>query len=151
MNWNKIFPNQANNSFQGHKIAATVFLLITVVTIARSCIHILARDGAAASIAGIDISVEGGSNIVSLFALWGLSQLLMGFVYLVVYSRYKSLIPLMYLLLIAEYSGRIIMGFIKPLQVSHIPPGAIGDYIMVPLAILMLTLSLKRPDEKEPA
>jgi hypothetical protein len=52
---------------------------------------------------------------------------------------------------LVEYSGRTVIGFIKPLQVSHIPPGAIGDYILVPLALLMLILSLKRPKKKEPA
>jgi len=154
MGWKKeysrMFPRQVDNNLYGYRIAAIIFLLITIVTIARSCVHILAPDGGAASIAGINVSVEGGSNIVSLFALWGLSQLLMGFVYLVVYLRYKSLIPFMYLLLLMEYSGRIVIGFIKPLEVSHAPPGAIGDYVMVPLAILMLILSLTRPKKKDP-
>jgi predicted neutral ceramidase superfamily lipid hydrolase len=143
-----MFPKRVDNSFQGYKIAATIFLLVAFVTIARSCIHILAPDGGANSIAGINVSVAGGSNIVSIFALWGLSQLLMGFVYLVVFFRYKNLIPFMYLLILTEYSGRIALGYIKPLEVSHTPPGVIGDYILVPLAILMLILSLKRPKKK---
>ena len=149
MNWkeivNRIFPRQVSNNFQGSRIASIIFLLIIAVTLARSCVHIFAPDGGAGSIAGIIVSVEGGSNIISVFALWGLSQLLMGFVYLVVYIRYKSLIPFMYLLIIAEYSGRALIGFTKPLQVTHIPPGAIGDYILIPLALVMLILSLKSP------
>ena len=149
MNWkeivNRIFPRQVSNNIQGSRIASIIFLLIIAVTLARSCVHIFAPDGGAGSIAGIIVSVEGGSNIISLFALWGLSQLLMGFVYLVVYIRYKSLIPFMYLLIIAEYSGRALIGFTKPLQVTHIPPGAIGDYILIPLALIMLILSLKSP------
>lgn len=149
MNWkeivNRIFPRQVSNNFQGSRIASIIFLLIIAVTLARSCVHIFAPDGGAGSIAGIIVSVEGGSNIISVFALWGLSQLLMGFVYLVVYLRYKSLIPFMYLLMIAEYSGRTLIGFTKPLQVTHIPPGAIGDYILIPLALVMLILSLKSP------
>jgi hypothetical protein len=146
--WIRIFPKQVDNNFQSYKIAAIIFLLVTILTIIRSCIHILAPDGGAGSIAGIDVSVAGGSDIVSMFAFWGLSQLLMGIVYLVVYFRYKSLIPFMYLLILVEYSGRIAIGLIKPLQASHTPPGAIGDYIMIPLAILMLILSLKRPKKK---
>jgi hypothetical protein len=69
----------------------------------------------------------------------------MGIVYVVVYFRYKSLIPFMYLLVLVEYLGRIGIGLGKPLEVSHTPPGAIGDYVLVPLAIIMLLLSLKRP------
>jgi hypothetical protein len=142
-----IFPKQVDNNFQGYRIAVWVFLLVTLFTIARSCIHVLAPDGGAGSIAGIDVTVAGGSNIISMFAFWGLSQLLMGFVYLVVFLRYKSLIPFMYVLILAEYSGRIILGLVKPLMVSHTPPGAIGDYILVPLAVLMLILSLRRPEK----
>ncbi|HMF31319.1 MAG TPA: hypothetical protein VKK79_07895 [Candidatus Lokiarchaeia archaeon] len=141
-------PKVVDNSFHGYRIAAIIFLLVTLVTIVRSCIHIFAPDGGASSIAGIDVSVAGGSNIISLFALWGLSQVLMGLVYLVVYFRYKSLIPLMYLLILIEYTGRTLLGFIKPLEVTHIPPGAIGDYILIPLAAVMLILSLTRPKKK---
>jgi hypothetical protein len=146
--WVSVLPKQADNQFQGYKIAVWIFLLITIFTIVRSCIHIFAPEGGAGSIAGIDVSVSGGSNIVSMFAFWGLSQLLMGVVYLVVFFRYKSLISFMYVLILAEYSGRIFLGIVKPLQVSHTPPGAIGDYILVPLAIVMLILSLRRPNKK---
>jgi len=145
----RILPKQADNNFQGYRIAVIVFFLITLVTLARSCIHIFAPDGGASSIAGISTSIEGGSNIISLFALWGLSQLLIGFVYLIVFFRYKSLIPFMYILILAEYSGRELIGLVKPLATSHIPPGAIGDYIMIPLAATMLILSLKSHTRKQ--
>jgi hypothetical protein len=112
--------------------------------LARSCVHIFAPDGGASTIAGINTSVEGGSSVISMFAFWGLAQLLMGFVYLVVFFRYKSLIPFMYILIIIEYSGRVLIGMVKPLIVSHTPPGAIGDYILIPLAIMMLILCFKR-------
>ena len=140
----RVFPKQLDNSFRGNRIAVVVFALITVFTLVRSCIHIFAPDGGASSIAGINTSVEGGSNIISMFALWGLAQLLMGLVYVVVFFRYKSLIPFMYILIIIEYSGRVLIGMVKPLIVSHTPPGAIGDYILIPLAIVMLILCFKR-------
>jgi hypothetical protein len=140
----RVFPKQLDNSFRGNRIAVIVFALITVFTLARSCIHIFAPDGGASSIAGINTSVEGSSNVISMFAFWGLAQLLMGLVYLAVFFRYKSLIPFMYMLIIIEYSGRVLIGMVKPLIVSHTPPGAIGDYILIPLAIMMLMLCFKR-------
>jgi hypothetical protein len=42
----------------------------------------------------------------------------------------------------------MVLGFMKPLVVSHTPPGAIADYAMVPLSVLMLIFSLKRPKKK---
>jgi len=140
----RVFPKQLDNSFRGNRIAVIVFALITVFTLARSCIHIFAPDGGASTIAGIYTSVEGGSNVISMFAFWGLAQLLMGLVYLAVFFRFKSLIPFMYMLIIIEYSGRVLIGMVKPLIVSHTPPGAIGDYILIPLAIMMLMLCFKR-------
>ena len=154
MSWNKkdwlrLFPKQVDNTFDGYRIVVWVFLLIAIFTVVRSCIHVFAPDGGAGSIAGIDVSVAGGSNIISMFAFWGLSQFLLGFVYLVVFFRYKSLIPFMYMLVLLEYSGRIIIGFVKPFQVSRTPPGAFGDYVLVPLAMIMLVLALKRPKRQK--
>jgi hypothetical protein len=64
----RVFPKQLDNSFRGNRIAVIVFALITVFTLARSCIHIFAPDGGASTIAGINTSVEGGSNVISMFA-----------------------------------------------------------------------------------
>ena len=144
----RILPKQVDNQFKGYRLVAAVFAIIVVFTLARSLIHIFTPDGGASSIAGINTSVDGGSNIVSMFAFWGLSQLLMGVVYLIVLLRYRSLIPLMFVFIFAEYSGRILIGLAKPLIVSHTPPGAIGDYILVPLTIIMLILSLLTPKKK---
>ena len=76
------------------------------------------------------------------FSLWGLSQLLMSFIYVVVYLKYKSLIPAMYVLLIFEYIVRIVIGIMKPITTAGTAPGVIGNYILIPLCIIMLVLSL---------
>jgi len=67
---------------------------------------------------------------------------LMGVVYLVVYIKYKSLIPAMYVLMIVEYAMRIVIGQMKPIVTSGTAPGSIGNWIMVPVCILLLALSL---------
>jgi hypothetical protein len=66
----------------------------------------------------------------------------MGIVYLVVLLRYRSLIPLMFIFIFVEYLGRELVGLAKPLAVSHIPPGAVGDYVLIPLSAAMFVLSL---------
>lgn len=138
----KILPKRADNKFEGYKFTEYVFLLLTIVSIIRSLIHIIAPDGGASSIATIDLNVEGGDIIVSAFALWGSSQLLMGFVFAIIYFRYKNLIPLMYIIIITEYSLRIFIGFLKPLETKGLAHGAIGNVIILPVAILMLIFSL---------
>ena len=138
-----IFPEQIDNNFSGHIIAQHIFIFLTLLTLARSLVHMFFTDGGAGSIASFDISVQGGSNIVSIFYLWGLSQLIIGIIYILVILRYKSLIPLMYILFVFEYVGRLLVTYYKPLETLATPPGEVGNIIFVPLGLIMLYLSLR--------
>ena len=142
----KIFPKNITNEYRGHPVAKWVFVLITLMTIIRSLIHVLAPDGGAQSIATIPLdsySSGGAATVILVFALWGLSQLLLGLIYMVVLWRYQALIPFMYLLLIIEYGARIILFHLKPIATTGAAPGGVGSYVMVPLAVIMLFLSVR--------
>ena len=141
----RLLPVVIDNQFRGIKLSQYAFLLITAATIVRSLIHVLAPDGGAQSIATIPLesySPQAAATVILMFSLWGLSQLLMGFVYLGVYLKYKSLIPMMYLLLTVEYAMRIVIGQMKPIVTSGTAPGSIGNWIMVPVCVVLLALSL---------
>ena len=141
----KLLPVVVDNQFRGIKLSQYAFLLITAATIVRSLIHVFAPDGGAQSIATIPLesySPQAAATVILMFSLWGLSQLLMGFVYLGVYLKYKSLIPMMYLLLTVEYAMRIVIGQMKPIVTSGTAPGSIGNWIMVPVCVVLLALSL---------
>lgn len=49
----------------------------------------------------------------------------------------------MYVLLILETFLRMLVGYMKPVIFAHTPPGAIGNYVTLPLAVLMLALSFR--------
>lgn len=136
-----LLPSPADNRVRGAKLPAYVFALIAIISTVRSCIHLLAPDGGAGSIAGMDLSVPGASGIIFAFALWGGSQLIYAFVQLLVAFRYRSLIPLMYCLLILEVFSRMLVGHMKPVTFSHTPPGATSNYIMLVIAAAMLLIS----------
>ncbi|MCK4952676.1 hypothetical protein KAS14_02700 [Candidatus Bathyarchaeota archaeon] len=68
--------------------------------------------------------------------------MLIGFFFIIVYLRYKNLISFCYLILLIEYAGRITIGFFKPVIATHTPSGAIGNFILVPLSIIMFILSI---------
>jgi hypothetical protein len=143
----RIFPSPLTNNYTGHLLAKWVFVLLTIMTLARSLIHMFAADGGAQSIATIPLdnySGAGAATVVFIFALWGLSQLLLGLVYVVVLWRYQAFIPFMYLLIILEYLGRIFLGLMKPIETAGTAPGGIGNLIIVPLAIVMFILSLRQ-------
>ena len=139
---NILLPKKVNNRLRGSQIPLHVFALYTAISTVRSCIHLLAPDGGAGSIAGMDLNVAGASGIVFAFALWGSAQLLLAFVQLLVVVRYRALVPLFYLLLIAEILLRMLVGHMKPVSFAHTPPGAIGNWILLPVALLMLAWSL---------
>jgi len=140
-----LLPAVADNQIRGLKLPAYLFAIIAIVSTVRSCIHIFAPDGGAGSIAGMDLSVAGANGIVFAFALWGSAQLVYAIVQLAVAFRYRSLIPVMYLLLIFETILRIFVGRTKPVTFSHTPPGAYGNYVILPLAIVMFALCFVRP------
>jgi hypothetical protein len=137
-----LLPGQIDNTVRGMKLPYYVFVVLAVISAVRSCIHLLSPDGGAGTIAGLDLAVAGADGIVFAFALWGSSQLLFAILQLLVVLRYRSLVPLMYLMLILEVLLREWVGATKPVAFAHTPPGAIGNQLVLPLAVLMLALSL---------
>jgi hypothetical protein len=142
----KILPQNANKDYKGSKLAYWVFVALSITSMVRSCIHVLAEDGGAGTIAGLDLSA-GSKNIIFAFGLWGLSQVIYAIIQLLVAFRYKTLIPIMYIILIFETLGRMFVGRSKPPVIFHQPPGGIANYIILPLAIIMLILSLRTSDK----
>ena len=139
-----LLPAQADNTMRGGTVPFAIFALLAGISFIRSCIHVFAPDGGAGSIAGMDLSVAGASGIVFAFGLWGSSQLIYALIQLAVVIRYRSLVPAMYLLLSVETLLRMLVGHIKPVTFVHTPPGAIGNYVVLALSLLMLVVCVNR-------
>ena len=143
----KIFPHQVDNTYRGHKLGLYFFFVITLVTIGRSCVHIFAADGGAQSIATIPLDTysQGGAEaVIFIFAQWGIAQLMVGFIYLLVAWRYRRLIPLMYVFLFFEWSSRIALGFFKSIETAGVAPAAIAQLVLVLLIPVMFFLSTRQ-------
>ena len=117
---------------------------LAVLVTVRSLVHVLAPDGGANSIAGLAVEGDAGTNLVHLFAQWGLEQLLLAVVLWVAILRYRFLIPFALLLQLADWSLRWVLGEFKPIVVDTIPPGGIGNYVLAPLCAIALWFSLPR-------
>jgi hypothetical protein len=137
----------ARNAYRGPAIATWFLAAYTILATARSLVHVLAPDGGAGSVAGIDISVQGGANIVAIFGQWGLEQLLLALVAWVVLVRYREMVPLALLLAFLDLVGRFVVGQLKPLEIGSPPPGTIGTYVLLPLVLLFLAISIIRRDD----
>lgn len=145
---NQILPNVVDHQFKGYKIALITFKVLSIISFGRSLIHTFAADGGAYTIAGLDLS-KGAENIIFAFGLWGISQLIYALIQLLVAFKYRSLIPLFYIISLLETLGRMLVGQIKePILLHGTPPGGIANYIMIPLVLTMLILSIKTPSEQ---
>lgn len=146
-----IFPREVDNKYTGHPLAKWALIPLALLTVARSLVHILAPDGGAGSIATIPLNTyppDAVAAVIHIFALWGLSQLLIGLLYFIVLWRFRRLIPLMYLLMVLEYGARLLFGFFKPINLAGTAPGGIANYFMVPAGIVLFIFSIW--DQKKP-
>ena len=146
----KLFPKQADNNYTGNPLAKWVLWALTIVTVARSMVHIFIHGGSLQNLTP-DMPINmlfysGTVNIAIIIALWGLTQLILSLVYLLVLWRYQALIPFIYLLMLIECCVREYLIHLKlavPVVVvgSH-AGGHLLNYITVPLSLLMLVISL---------
>ena len=144
---NRILPKVADNTYHGHKLAKWFLVFYVCKSFISGGIHMFASDGGAQSIASITLdqfTPEGADSIVTMFGLWGMEQFIIGLIGLVILRRYQSLIPMMCVVYALEYIMRGAAFLYTPgLTTLHEPPGAMADYVLVPMAILMFALSLK--------
>lgn len=134
----RIFPNNPS-VFSGNLTVRILLAIYMFVILVRSCIHLFAADGGANSIAGIDITVEGGDNIIAIFHQWGAMQLLLVLLLYVLFFRYPGFTPLIALTLVIEPIFRLISGKIMPVTTEGTPPGeSLNGASFYVLAVLFL-------------
>ena len=146
---NKVLPSELS-SYVGYRIVRIATALYLMVMIGRSSIHLFSSDGGANGIAGIDISVAGGDNIVAIFHQWGATQLLLALFLSLLFIRYPGMTPLIVLTLAVEPVMRLIAGQIKSVTADGAPPGEIlNGPSFVFLAVLFFASVLEKRTQKE--
>ena len=129
--------------YNGHKSIRIITALYLLVVVVRSCIHLFASDGGANSIAGIDVSVEGGDNIIAIFHQWGAIQLMLAGLLFVLFFRYPGFTPLIVLTLAIDPIMRAIAGDMMPITRQSIPPGEALNWPAFFTLVLLFVASLK--------
>lgn len=148
----RIFPETVDNNYKGHGIGKALLILYTFKSFLAGSIHMFAADGGAQSIASVALDQfnnGGAESVVTMFGLWGMEQFVIGLIAAVILWRYKALIPMMSLVYVIEYAGRGVSHLFTPgLVTANTPPGAVADYVLIPMAIVMFLLSLYIPKKK---
>lgn len=151
-----LLPNKLNSKYEGSKIAIYGLYPIFALYIFRSLVHFLSENAGLVGIATIKelpiIDNINPNNLVYLFAsLWGATQVSLTLILLILFIKYKALIPLIYMVCLLDHCFRLISGAIHPLTEDfyiNTPPGVIGNIPILIYFMLMFYLSLIKIDEK---
>ena len=146
-----LFPSRLNNRYEGSKIALYGLYPIFAMYIFRSLVHFLAENSGLVGIATIkQFPITEGldpNTIIYLFAsLWGATQISLTIILLILFIKYKNLIPLIYLICLLDQCFRLISGYLHPLGQDYYintPPGVISNIPVLLYLIFMFYLSLK--------
>ena len=152
MKWNKLFPKTVENKYSGHVLGLILLGFYVLKSLVSGSIHMFAPDGGAQSIASVALDQfagGGAESVITMFAMWGMEQFVIGLIAVVILWRYRGLVPMMALVYVVEYVGRVVTPLHTPGMVTvHTPPGHAADAVLVPLTLVMLVLTLYIPKKK---
>lgn len=144
----RLFPTQFDNRFCGHSAALWILGLLIALTLVVSLNSILNTAYVAAGADGFPLGAYGptaGRSVLMLFALDAVGQLVLSLVSLVALIRYRSMVPLIYLMVLGQQLARRFI--IQSYAVPRAPIDAIVPYVVygvIALLALGLVLSLLR-------
>lgn len=144
--FDKLLPQPIDNTYRGYKLALWLFGLVVGVTILQGVMVIFNGHSIVMSADGIPLdkyTPEAAQTILGLWALRGLSRLIICLLCVLALVRYRSAIPLMFVVLILNYlAGQLILQFVT-IPRTGTPPGPIINFVMFVLMVIGLVLSLR--------
>lgn len=144
---NRFLPRQADNTYGGYKLALWLFAVVVLMKTAISLGCIFNGRVAAGSADGIPLDTftpAGAQAVVSLFAAWGLAQLIICLLCTLVLARYRALVPFMFALLLLEHLSRRLIYQVLPIARTGRPSGFFVNLALVAVMVVGLALSLWR-------
>jgi len=147
--FDQLFPQRVDNTYRGYKLALWLFALVVLMKVAMSLNSIFNGYTVATSADGIPLDTftsAGAQTVVSLFALLGNSWLMICLLCILVLARYRSMIPLMFALLLLEHLSRKLILQFLPMVRTGTPPGFYVNLVLLAVMIVGLALSLGSQD-----
>jgi hypothetical protein len=144
---NPLLPRRADNTYRGHRFALVLFGLLLLMKLGISLSTLFNGRTAATSADGIPLdsyTPAAAQTVVSLFALWGLTNLVICIIGLVVLIRYRGLVSFMFALFLFQQLGRYLVLQLLPIVRTGAPPGFVVNLVLLALMVVGLALSLWR-------
>jgi hypothetical protein len=141
----RLFPQRLDNTYRGYKLALWLFGLVVLMRLGISLNSIFNGRLVASSADGIPLDTfppAASQTVVSLFALLGLSHLVLCLLCILVLVRYRALVPFMFALLLLQHLVRKLILHFLPVPRTGTPPGSVVNLVLLALMVAGLVLSL---------
>ncbi|WP_445146537.1 hypothetical protein [Dyella sp. Tek66A03] len=143
--FSQLLPPYIDNTYRGQKLALWIFGLLVLIKVGIGVNSIINGHHVASSADGIPLDAftpAGADAVVSLFAIWGLGQLVFCLLCVLVAIRYRAMVPLMFALFLLEHLCRKLILHFLPIATTGSPPGFVVNLILLVLIMVGLALSL---------
>src|ERR1700679_4183105 len=140
----RLLPRQIDNLYRGRRLALWLLIPVVLTRLVMGANSIINTRFVASGPDAIPLSSYGtaaAQAVVGLFAVLGLSHLLVALQGVVVLIRYRALVPLFYLLLLAYALGGEAVPTLRPIA-SNATPGFGVSLSLVHLAATILGFGL---------
>ncbi len=140
-----LLPPRLDNAYRGHPLALWLFVPVVVMKTGIALATMFNGRVAAQSSDGLALDrlgPAGAEAVVTLFALWGLAQLMVCVLGALALVRYRAMVPLMFLLLTLEHVARRGILLARPLATPGMHPGTYVNLALLAAILAGLALAL---------
>jgi hypothetical protein len=142
-----LFPRTIDNTYRGRQPGLWIFGLLVLMRLVIGINSIFNGWAVLTTADGIPLGTYpagAAQTIVSLWALLGLSRIVLSVLCLAVLVRYRGMVPFLFVLfLLAHLAGELISRYL-PLDRTGAPPASVINLTFLLLTVLGLLLSLWR-------
>ena len=144
----QLFPEQFDNTFRGHKAALWIFGFLLLLKITMGANSTFNGANVAANADGIPLarySADAARTIVVEFSLLGIATLVLCLIGVLALARYRSMVPLLFALFLAEFLSRRVLLGLLPIPRVGSPPAVYVNLVLLMLMSAGFALSLMKP------
>lgn len=149
----RLVPHSVDNTYYGYRLALWLFAVVVFMKLGISLTSIFNGYAVASSADGIPLDTftsAGAQAVVSLFAAWGLAQLMICLLCILALVRYRALIPFLFVLLLLEHLGRKLIFQVMPIVKAGTPTASAVNLVLLALMVIGLALSLRSTRSPQP-
>lgn len=142
---NQLLPQSFDNHYRGSKVALWLFGALLFVRIAMSLNSIFNGYSVATAADGIPLDAfppAATRTVIFLFAAWGLAHLIISLLGVLALVRYRSMVPLIFTLLLIEFLSRKLIHTFVPTVSVGTPPAVFVNLFLLVLLLTGSSLSL---------